>query len=111
MAPPRSPVRLRLDELLADGDWHDREPIVLALMPLVPPGQAVRRANLNRSRWRADHGCQPHDGTHGGTPPRDDQAVGARSIVTGLLSTLVGAGRLERRGDAGRTQIRLTPHP
>lgn len=107
MTPPRSATRLRLEELLADGEWHDREPIVQALMLVVPPGQAVRRAHHTRARWRTDHGCQPYTGATGGTPPRDDQAVGARSLAMGLITTLVTVGRLERRTVAGVIQIRL----
>lgn len=37
-------------KLLADGEWHDREPIVQALMKLIPPGVAMRQSEVVRTR-------------------------------------------------------------
>ena len=109
MPTPKSPARNRLDELLADGEWHDREQLVRALMPLIPPGQAVRTATRNRAgkrRRRAEQGMEP-------TPkygrPADEQTVGARTCAYSVIATAVRFHTAERRTVAGRIQIRRTP--
>lgn len=44
MPTPKSAARIALDELLADGQWHDRADAIEHMAPYVPPGQAIRRA-------------------------------------------------------------------
>lgn len=99
MPNPKTPERRRLDEILADGAWHDRETVVAALAPLVAPGVATREAERNRrhtnghDRQRTKGHGQAHD-------------VGARLIAIKRIGTGVRPGKIEQRRHAGRVEIR-----
>lgn len=109
MATPRSPWMVKVYELLADGHWHDRETVVVAAMPLVPPGKAARTAVDNRDRMAATRRQQGVPVTPSQVRRHDDQTVGARRKVTHSISAALSRGHLQRRTVDGRPQIRLTP--
>lgn len=46
--PPASPVQLKLVEVLEDREWHDVEKVIREVGKIIPPGQAVRRAEVRR---------------------------------------------------------------
>ena len=109
MGTPRSPWMVKVYELLADGAWHDRETVVVAAMPLVPPGKAARTAVDNRDRMAATRRQQGVPVNPSQARRHDDQAVGARTKVTHSISAALSYGHLQRRIVDGRPQIRLTP--
>lgn len=41
-------MQMKLCELLDDREWHKAEDLILELGKLIPPGQAIRRAELRR---------------------------------------------------------------
>jgi hypothetical protein len=107
MPTPKTRVRVRLEELLADGDWHDREPVIAELMPLVEPGKASRvalqlRAHNRRQRVAAGR-TGPHNG--GGVTPSD--RAGARYIARRTIGSAAKRGTVETRTVDGTVQIRL----
>lgn len=46
--PPANPLMMRLFELIDDGEWHEVEPLLREVGKMIPPGQAIRRAELRR---------------------------------------------------------------
>lgn len=116
MPPTKTPARRRLDELLADGAWHDRDRLLEQTVGLIPPGQATRRARSDRANKRARyaraldlHGIAPEPAV-GGVAPSDDTRVGARTIAMGVIKTAVDRGAYERRTlPDGTVQIRRRP--
>lgn len=110
MSTPRSPWMVKVHELLADGDWVDREELMAAAMPVVPPGKAERQAKVERNRQDAARRRRGDTVIPSNSKPSDPVAVGARIVVAHSLGTAVGQGRLERRRLAdGRIQIRRNP--
>lgn len=107
MGTPRSPWMAKIYDLLADGDWHDRETLVTAAMPLVPPGKAARTAAADRERMHAARRRQGVAVIPSQSRRHDDQAVGARTKVTHSLSGAIRAGHIEQHTVAGVIQIRL----
>lgn len=95
MATPPSPAYRRIMELLADGEWHDVETIVVAAMRAVPPGPAFREGERLRQR-------------KGGPAVRTRGSAietGARSIARDALRGMVRFGGVVRDGD----RVRLAP--
>ena len=111
MATPRSPWMVKVHELLASGDWVDREALMAAAMPLVPPGKATRAAAYQRDRQDAARRRRGDPVIPANSKPMDSQTVGARCVVGHSIGTAVGQGRLQRRTVAGRIQIRRNPQP
>lgn len=113
MPTPKTPARRRLDELLADGEWHDREQLILDTVGIIPPGIAARHARDCRTRARAvDANRAARDGRiprapSGGRGPADDTRVGARSIATRTLRRALDRHAYEARTHRGVAQIRL----
>lgn len=86
-------------ELLADGEWHDRERLYAEMVKVVPPGRAVRHAELIRQTSQS--GRAPKDRVK----QRSTEflvATGRRSIVRMALR----GRRLEFRTVDGRVQVR-----
>ena len=113
MPTPKTPQRIRLDELLADGEWHDRALLIAGTVGVIAPGVAPRHARKMRRDDRAGHlrrrGGVP--GTHkgGGPGTADDVRVGARALVTRTILTAVRSGAYERRERLDTVQIRRRP--
>lgn len=104
-----SPIRLRLDQLLADGEWHDRHQLLDVLTPLVPPGQATRQARRTRVAARArrtDTVTHPNRSHRADNANRQAIDVGARRTVSDTLNTAVRFGSVESRIDDGHRQYR-----
>ena len=86
-------------ELLADGEWHDRERLYVEMGKLVPPGLAFRHAEMVRRT--SQRGQAPAERQ----VPRSSEfliASGKRSIVRMALR----GQRLEFRTVDGRVQVR-----
>lgn len=109
MGASRSPWMVKVYELLADGAWHDRETLVLAAMPHVPPGKAARQAAYDRARLNTRRRTRGVPEVPSSSRPQDPQTVGARTKVTHSISAALRYGHLQRRTVAGRPQLRLTP--
>ena len=105
MTPPKTPLRLRIEELLADGNWHPLEVTITTAQVLVPPGQAARRAETNRQAVATPG----HPAEHGRVLGTEAAAVtvGQRDITRRTIHGAVTRGAIERSADG--THIRLTP--
>lgn len=105
MAGPLTPQLERAYELLADGEWHDREEIMFEISKVITPGVAVRHAETVRQT----------SGTYPAPPerkvPRSQAfliASGKRSLARSALRTK----RIERKVDEnGRVLVRLMGAP
>lgn len=96
MATPKTLTRRRLDELLADGRWHEREELVEKLIPTVPPGRAHRRAEANRRRRsRGDR-----------VRSVDEITIGARDLVGRTIWDAMRYGAIEQRERDGVAEYR-----
>jgi len=89
--------------LLIDGQWHDRDEIVEALIPRVAPGKALRRYQAKYEQTRRRYaGSEPKP-----EKPLDYQIYsGARSIVSEALVNARKHGRAETEERDGVTWIR-----
>jgi hypothetical protein len=104
-----SPQTMKLLSLLEDGNWHEREDLIVATIPVVPPGIAYRRAEKNRS-YNLTH----REGEPNGIRPRVKQtdasfiiATGARAAATESLASLQANGRVEKEIRDGKKFYRL----
>lgn len=76
---------LRLAEILADGQWHRLDEVEEQLLPLVPPGPAIRRNERDRIKhWRKD---DPKRRTKRVMDLSEEDQIrgGAKSIIRDLL--------------------------
>lgn len=102
-----SPWTIRARELLADGNWHELEPLLNELAKLVPPGRALRRNENARLKAR-------NQGPAMRTYPRSKDyliASGARRIVREALLGTNSKTWIERETQNGRSVVRLRPRP
>jgi hypothetical protein len=96
---PMSPARAVALELLADGEWHDREQLLDQMARAVPPGKAFRVGERRRTATRR----RPN-----GPGPRvrgDDTtsiAAGAREVARKALFALARTAKIARDGDQYR---------
>jgi hypothetical protein len=99
--------------LLADGEFHDYEVVMRALLPLVPPQLAIRQIEADRARQHYNR--EPNEPAPPRTVPREtDRAIviGSRAIVRKTLTDsahleIVPRGRLSPAGTI--KQIRYEP--
>lgn len=117
-----TPLTTRLHEILADGEWHDREPIVKELMRLAPPGEAWRMAEEVRVRSRIRRARNQltaeafaawmEAGNHELNPrPKSMEATvqtGKRAMANSAIG-MRATNRIEQRIVDGKKQIRLRP--
>lgn len=108
MATPKTPWRVRLDELLVDGQWHDQEELIAGMVPVIPPGKAARHAIDYRARQRRKRG-NPGPANPSFSRAADDQTVGARDIARHTINRTLQLGTIERRYTADHTLIRRRP--
>lgn len=73
--PPATPLAMRVCELLDDGEWKPFEAIAREAGKLVPPGQAMRRAEVRRKGQR-----------HGAPAQRSRPISEERAIASGRRS-------------------------
>lgn len=101
----RTPWTAKVVELLADGEWHPRETVIVEAMKTFPPGRAFRAGERERARLAERDGYQYGPRRHGD----DDTSVstGARRRVMGNVHSLIKAGRLERALVDGVDCLRL----
>jgi hypothetical protein len=98
MGQPLSEWRKRIHELLADGEWHELDPVVKDALLRVPPGPAFRHAEKQRERQSGE--------------PRqrgdmdDAIAAGRRSIAMQSVGAAVRSGKLERKEENGKLWLR-----
>lgn len=110
MPTPKSAARIALDELLADGQWHDRADAIEHMAPYVPPGQAIRRAIGLRERQDAERRRQGVTPNPSQSRARDSQAVGAHDIARATVNGAADNGAIESiSAPDGRVLIRRTP--
>ena len=91
----RGPVRQRMDQICADGEWHERGDLLAALTPLVPASRAIRARRRSVNDLRKRRGSVSH------RPVSLDQevAIGAQREVRQVIATAVTQGPYERRGE------------
>jgi hypothetical protein len=82
-----SVLRQRLDELLADGEWHNRRQTAAAAAAFVPPGQAARHAQKLRARRRPGAAVPQRRG--------DDVSVGAWDLAQRTIASAIRKGAYE----------------
>lgn len=106
-------MAVRASELLKDGRWHDYEDIAAELMPLVPPGQAFRRCELERGYWhtKTNEADTPIPPRRRPVSPEDLVKIGARSIVRDFLRTKAFEKQTVPQGTNKRTLIRMVHTP
>lgn len=85
-----------IDELLADGEWHEREELIVAGVAVVPPGVAYREGEKLRRKDRSGRAA-PEGRVLGSRGV--SVAAGARSIVRQAIRNRTRKGTAERRGD------------
>lgn len=95
-----SPLRRRLDEILADGEWHDINAVLAALAVYVPPGQAWRRAEGSRRSMQRSRTGISTDRVLG--EQADGARTGARRVAYDRLRTAIKHGTVERDGNRVR---------
>lgn len=96
----RSAHGRKLDEVLADGNWHALDELVDAAGPMVADGRALREAEAERARANG----------HTGPRTRGDRdrvvAAGRRRLIRQTLRNMATHGTVERRTIDGRLQYR-----
>lgn len=101
-----TPQLARAYELLADGEWHDRETIMFEISKVITPGVAVRHAET----VRLTSGKAPNPPPVRKVPRSYDflVATGKRSLARSALR----GKRIEHKPDEdGRTLVRLSNPP
>jgi len=86
----------RADELLGDGQWHNYEKTIRALLRLVPPGRAMRRNEMDRVANRKTQGKSADIARKRPATAQQRIYSGARSITRDFLTT--GAFETNRKG-------------
>lgn len=100
----RSLLTQRLYELLSDGQWHEREPVLAAAAVTVTPGVAVRAMQKMRETERR---CRPTlQSRQCEVDWRWDVPKGQRRVA---LLTIHNNRRIECRVEEGVKQVRLRP--
>lgn len=98
---PLSPLSMKVLDALEDGEFHDREDIIAAVMYTIPPGEAYRHAV---SRATSE--------TYKERKSRDEIiAAGRRRWTIDTINSLIANDRVEQEGGKGRhdtKMIRLT---
>lgn len=89
----------RLDAVLADGEWHRFEDVVLDVMEAVPPGVAYRAGERQRTKSRS--GRRGETVRQLGDRPRA-VAAGKRHVARHALTGRISKGTVERDGDRVR---------
>lgn len=90
MPNPRSPERIALLSVFADGDWHDRDELIAVGAKAIEPGRAFRKGEASRQRRTDAPRTKGDDGT--------SIRAGARRTTVGLLWRLVKDGEVEQVG-------------
>lgn len=110
------PIHNRALELLADGEWHDRDWVVREVGKVVPPGRALRDVERRRKltiERRIKRGLTVTEGALEERQHKRDEnlliASGQRGIA---LDILYSGARFEHRTDErGKPWVRLLPPP
>lgn len=81
----------KIDELLADGEWHELDELLAASMELVPPGAAYRTGERHRRERRGNDRTVR-------TTQQGTIAAGRRRTVYDAIRSRVRHGTVERDG-------------
>lgn len=92
----QTPWGAKVDEVLADGEWHAIEAVVVAAMAAVPPGVSFRHGESERQRRRSEPGTRV-SGDHS-----TSVATGARRLAWQAVRTRWRKGTAERDGEMVR---------
>lgn len=105
-----APWTAKMLALLEDGEWHDREEVVLQSMAVVPPGVALRASESTRAN------AGKKDGTGNRKPAPEKRvkrrshselvAYGQRIKANEATASLAAAGRIERKTINGVKMLR-----
>lgn len=87
-----------MHEVLADGEWHEQEPVVREAMRRVPPGPAYRHAERARARLTP--------GPRQKGDESDAIATGQRQMVMQSLHAAVKYNKIERKKEGGKWFLR-----
>lgn len=90
-----SDLSLRILALLEDGEWHDWEDVIDAVMYTIPPGEAFRYAD-RKSMAQNDSRTQD-----------EKIAAGRRGKVVEIINNLVTNDRIERESESHRGSKKL----
>lgn len=95
----RRPWAQKMLDLLADGEWHDREHVAEQMKQLVPAADAdrvaIRMLNSRRRNRKPPEDALPADYK----PTADERDKGAVEICSDVISTYRKSGRIESEGD------------
>lgn len=113
MNKPLTEWRKRINEILADGEWHDREEVVQDAMRLVPPGVAFRRGEYYRVKaLRKQYGKEAaQERARQKGDDRDAILAGKRALVAEALQGSLASGAIEKRKDKSGYMIRQVVKP
>lgn len=102
----------RAAEYLKDGEWHDREPLIRAMLPTIEPAVAMRRSESLRLK------NYPLVDRNSERSPRmqprtiaEQRQTGARSIVMEVLYTKPFEQRTVERDGREIKQVRMVRLP
>ncbi len=79
--PSHTVLRLKANAMLGDGEWHDYEAVLEALIKLIPPGVAIRRNEMERRAVKRAPAQRARP-----LPVADQIRVGARRMVIQFLN-------------------------
>lgn len=100
MGLPPSEWRQCIEDILADGEWHELEHVIREASKKVPPGKAFRHSERQRIRQRED-GIERTRGDRS-----DAIRTGARGIVVQTLNTAKRSRRAEYKTIENKKWIR-----
>lgn len=105
-----APHMKRAAEILADGQWHNRDVVIEEMIKLIPPGQAIRHSEevrLRKRQARIAAGLPVRDTPQRATDRSTTFLVrtGARSLAMRFLNA---SRRIEaERREDGTTWVRM----
>lgn len=88
-----SPWRIRILELLANGDWWEYGLLIREVSPMVPAGMAWRQAETSRARHYIDRGLAVPERTRGSKS--DTIITGQRFYIGKAINQLKREGKIE----------------
>lgn len=101
---PLSAYMQRAFEVLADGEWHQEQLILAEMVKVIPPAQAIRRAERRRVNQRASARLTTPPARQADRDVETLRLMGARHIAQ---DSLRGSKSVEYRSDSGMRWVRL----
>lgn len=101
MGRQKSPERIRIEELLSDGQWHDRDDLFIIWAEKINPAKAQRAAVKS---YAATHGTEERSKE---VSEQHLEMYGAKHIFNQLLGSLRSTNRIEERKIESGVEIRF----